>query len=102
MVRSFIRLFRETGINNNYRLIEFDNMLTSFVLIKTKPGKGCEVCDEFIKMPEIKECFRLSGEYDILTKINSDNFDEMGQIIREKIRFIHDVIDTKTLLGLKF
>jgi DNA-binding Lrp family transcriptional regulator len=76
-------------------------MITSFVLIKTKPGKGCEVCDEFIKIPEIKECYQLSCEYDILTKIDADNFNEMGQIIRKKIRFIQNVIDTKTMLGLK-
>jgi DNA-binding Lrp family transcriptional regulator len=76
-------------------------MITSFVLIRTKPGKESEVCDEFTKMPEIKECFHLSSEYDMITKIDAEDFEEMGQIIMEKVRFLQNVIDTKTLLGLK-
>lgn len=77
-------------------------MKTNFILIKTKPGKECKVCDEFIKIPEIIECYHLFGEYDIIAKINAENFERMGQIIREKIRYIHDVIDTKTLLGVSY
>jgi anthranilate phosphoribosyltransferase len=76
-------------------------MMTNFVLIRTKPGKEHKVCNEFGKIPEIKECYQLSGEYDLIAKINAESFEKMGQIIMEKIRFIHDVIDTKTLLGLK-
>ena len=77
-------------------------MITSFVLIKTKPGKEVKVCSEFEKMPEIKECYQLSGEYDIIAKIDTDNFNKIGQIIMEKIRYIQNVIDTKTLPGIKW
>ena len=75
-------------------------MITSFILIKTRPGKKIKVCSEFKKMPEIKECYQLSSEYDIIAKIDTDNFNKIGQIIMEKIRYIQNVIDIKTLPGL--
>jgi len=77
-------------------------MITNFVLINTKSGKECEVYDELIKIPEIKEHHQLFGDYDIIAKIETENIEKAGQIIIEKIRTIKYVIDTKTLLGIKW
>ena len=77
-------------------------MITNFVLIQTKPGKEWEVYDKFMKMPDIIECHQLFGEYDLIVKIEAVDIEKAGEIIIEKIRTIKNVIDTKTLLGLKW
>jgi len=77
-------------------------MITNFVLIQTKPGKECQVYDKLRKMPDIIECFQLFGEYDFIVKIEAEDLGKVGQIIIDKIRTIKNVMDTKTLLGLKW
>jgi len=77
-------------------------MITNFVLIQTKPGKECDVYDALINIPEIIEYHQLFGEYDLIAKIETENIEKAGQIIIEKIRTIKYVIDTKTLLGIKW
>lgn len=77
-------------------------MITNFVLIKTKSGRECEVYNELNKISEIVEYHQLFGEYDLIAKIDAENLEKVGQIIIEKIRHINYVIDTKTLLGLKW
>ena len=75
-------------------------MITNFVLIQTKPGKECDVYNQLLKIPEIKEYHQLFGEYDLIAKIDAEDIDKASQIIIDKIRTIKNVIDTKTLLGL--
>jgi uncharacterized protein with GYD domain len=44
----------------------------------------------------------LFGEYDLLAKIEGDDFENIGNIVVSKIRIIKGIIDTKTLTGTKF
>jgi len=57
-----------------------------------------EVYNELAKVPEIVEIHPLFGEYDIIAKIEAEDFDSIGSIVIKKIRSIAGVIDTKTLL----
>ena len=54
------------------------------------------------KVKEIIELHPLFGEYDIIAKIEAEDFEKLASIIVEKIRSINGVIDTKTLTGTKF
>ena len=56
----------------------------------------------FIKVPQIIELHPLFGEYDLIAKIEADDFESLGDIVVNKIRTIEGVIDTKTLTGTKF
>ena len=73
-------------------------MATGFVLISVSPMKEREVFDRISSIDEVKEIYPLFGEYDILAKIEANDFDEVGSVVIKKIRAIHGVIDTKTLL----
>ncbi|GAG54282.1 unnamed protein product [marine sediment metagenome] len=53
-------------------------------------------------MPEIIELHPLFGEYDLLAKIEGDDFENLGVIVVNKIISIDGVIDTKTLTWMKF
>ena len=77
-------------------------MATGFVLIKAAPTHEHEVYNKLSKIKEIIELHPLFGEYDIIAKIEVEDFEKLGQIIISKIRSIDGVIDTKTLTGLKF
>ena len=77
-------------------------MAVGFVLISAAPAHEHEVYNKLSKVKEIIELHPLFGEYDIIAKIEAEDFEKLGKIIVEKIRAINGVIDTKTLTGTKF
>ena len=77
-------------------------MAIGFVLITIVPTHEQDVHTKLSKVPEIIELHPLFGEYDLLAKIEGDDFENLGVIVINKIRSIDGVIDTKTLTGAKF
>ncbi len=77
-------------------------MAIGFVLISAAPAHEHDVYNKLSKVKEIIELHPLFGEYDIIAKIEAEDFEKLGKIIVEKIRSINGVIDTKTLTGTKF
>ena len=77
-------------------------MAIGFVLISAAPAHEHELYNKLSKLSEIIELHPLFGEYDLIAKIETENFDKLGYIVVNKIRSIRGVIDTKTLTGTKF
>ena len=77
-------------------------MAVGFVLISTAPTKEHDVFIQLERIDDIIEVYPLFGEYDLIAKIEANNFDELGEIVINKIRSIKGVIGTKTLTGIKF
>ncbi|MDD1769059.1 MAG: Lrp/AsnC ligand binding domain-containing protein, partial [Methanomassiliicoccales archaeon] len=77
-------------------------MAVGFVLISTAPAKEHEVYNELLKVKEVVELHPLFGEYDLIAKIEAEDFNLLGQVVVDKIRSIPGVIETKTLTGIKF
>ena len=77
-------------------------MAIGFVLINVAPAHEHEVYNKLSKIPQIVELHPLFGEYDLIAKIDANDFEELGTIIVNKIRAITGVLDTKTLTGLTF
>ncbi len=77
-------------------------MAIGFVLISTAPAKEHEVYNELLKVKEIVELHPLFGEYDLIAKIETEDFNLLGEVVVDSIRSIPGVIDTKTLTGIKF
>jgi DNA-binding Lrp family transcriptional regulator len=78
------------------------HMAIGFVLISAAPAHEHEVYNKLSKIPEIIELHPLFGEYDLIAKIEAEDFEKLGEIVVNKIRTIEGVIDTKTLTGTKF
>ena len=76
-------------------------MAIGFVLINAAPAREHDVYNKLSKVPEIIELHPLFGEYDLIAKIEADDFEDLGVVVN-KIRSIDGVIDTKTLTGTKF
>ena len=77
-------------------------MAIGFILINVAPAHEHEIYNKLSKIPQIIELHPLFGEYDLIAKIEADDFEELGTIIVNKIRSITGVLDTKTLTGLTF
>ena len=77
-------------------------MAIGFVLISTVPAKEHDVFSALSNVDEIVEIHPLFGEYDIIAKIEAEDFNQLGQIVIDKIRTVNGVIDTKTLTGIRF
>ena len=77
-------------------------MTVGFVLITLATAYEHEVYKEISMVPEIVELHPLFGEYDLLTKIEVDDFDNLGAIAVNKIRSIEGVRFTTTFTETKF
>jgi len=77
-------------------------MAIGFVLIKVMPRKERAVYERLAKLDEVEELYPLFGEYDLIAKINVRDFEELSDVVVNKIRSIDGVIETKTLTGAKF
>ncbi len=77
-------------------------MAIGFVLISAAPAREHDVYNKLSKVPQIVELHPLFGEYDLIAKIEAEDFEKLGHIVVNQIRAIDGVIDTKTLTGTKF
>jgi DNA-binding Lrp family transcriptional regulator len=77
-------------------------MVTGFVLISAASGKENCILEELNKMNEVIYDYILFGEYDLIVKVETKDFNELGSLVVNKIRPLAGVIDTKTLTGMKF
>jgi DNA-binding Lrp family transcriptional regulator len=60
-----------------------------------------EVFNKISKLYEVRELHPLFGEYDLIAKIEAEDYESIGEIIVNKIRTIDGITDTKTLTGLR-
>ena len=75
-------------------------MAVGFILINILSGHEDEVCKQLSKEETVVECNLLHAcEYDLLVKVNGNNYEEIGEFVIRKIRTIDGIFDTKTLLG---
>ncbi|UCD14784.1 MAG: Lrp/AsnC ligand binding domain-containing protein [Thermoplasmatales archaeon] len=77
-------------------------MAIGYVLISAAPAYEHAVYHKLTKVSEIIELHLLFGEYDLIAKIEAEDFEKLGSIVVNKIRKIEGVVDTKTLTGTKF
>ena len=76
-------------------------MSIGFVLINAAPAHEHEVYTKLSKIPEIVEVHPLFGEFDLIAKVEPEDFEKLGELVVKKIRSIKGVIDTKTLTGVQ-
>ena len=60
-------------------------MAVGFVLISVVPAHEHEVYNKLSKVSEIVELHPLFGEFDIIAKIEADDFESLGNIVVNKI-----------------
>jgi len=74
-------------------------MSTAYVLINCDLGFDTEIIDEIRQLEEVKEAHGIFGAYDIIVKLESDNVDNLRDVITWKIRKLDRVRSTLTLMA---
>jgi DNA-binding Lrp family transcriptional regulator len=76
-------------------------VVIGFVIMHVSPLHESEVFNTLSKLHEVIEIHPLLGEYDLITKIEAEDYEGIGEIIIHKIKTIDGITDTKTLTGIK-
>jgi len=63
-------------------------------------GSEEKVLKEVRKVPNVKECHRVYGIYDVIAKVEADSMDGLKEIITWKIRRLNGVRSTFTTLAM--
>ena len=72
-----------------------------FALINFLPGHEYEAYNKLAKVPHILELYPLFGEYDIIAKIEAEDFENINDVVANKIKSIMGIDHTKMLTGKK-
>ncbi|MEM4257737.1 MAG: Lrp/AsnC ligand binding domain-containing protein [Candidatus Thermoplasmatota archaeon] len=75
-------------------------MAIGFVLINVTPTLERKVFETLSKIQEIKELYQLFGEYDIIAKVETKDYESLGDIVVNTIRSVQGVLNTKTLTAI--
>jgi len=76
-------------------------MTTAYVLINCDLGYEEQIIEELKHISDVKEAHGTFGAYDILAKVESANVETLRETIMGKIRKIHRVRSTLTLMGME-
>ena len=76
-------------------------MITAFVLVKAEKGKIQQVASKLGAFEEVKEVFSITGEYDLLAKVQVKEYENMSDIVTEKFQKIDGLVNTKTMMAFK-
>lgn len=72
-------------------------MATGFVLVQVLSGKEKAVYESLTGVGDVQEIHPLFGAYDFIVKLESKDYDAMGQVVVGEIRKIAGVEGTQTL-----
>ncbi|MDE1728661.1 MAG: Lrp/AsnC ligand binding domain-containing protein [Thaumarchaeota archaeon] len=71
-----------------------------FILINCEQGKEASIIEKLYSIKSIKEIQQISGNYDIIVKLEAITVDIIKETINWKIRKIDGIHSTTTLLCL--
>ena len=75
-------------------------MTLCYVLINVEAGSEEKVLEEVRRVPNVKECHRLYGIYDVIAKVEADSMDGLKEIVTWKIRRLNGVRSTITTVAM--
>ena len=71
---------------------------TAFVLLNTELGNETEVMKELKMVDGVKDTYLIYGVYDIIARIDAETMEDLKNIISWKVRRIHRVRSTITMI----
>jgi DNA-binding Lrp family transcriptional regulator len=70
----------------------------AFVLINAETGEESAVHAKLKEIPEVKEAYLVYGVYDIVARVQTENMQELKDVIGTRIRRLEKVSSTLTTL----
>ena len=72
-----------------------------FVLVKTEVGRELDIANRLILEEGIKEVYTVTGDYDVLVRVEAPSLREIYKLVLDKIRKMPGVVETKTMAGVR-
>jgi DNA-binding Lrp family transcriptional regulator len=87
-----------------YRVVNLRGgaVATAFVLVQTEPAKSREVTESLRGVPGVLAADALVGPYDVIARVESEDFDAIGRLVLTEIQRIPGVTRTLTCPTLHF
>ncbi len=74
--------------------------IRAYLLIEASAGAGNEVLGALRNLPAIVQADRVTGPYDVIAVIESDDLNELGSVLHDRIHAIPGI--TRTMSCLRF
>jgi DNA-binding Lrp family transcriptional regulator len=74
----------------------------AYVLITTATGKENSVLDRIRDLPELTEAHQLFGQYDIIARMETEDYDRLCDVVLQKVRSVQGVTGSRTLICARF
>lgn len=76
-------------------------MITALVLFKVERGKISTLAHQLGAIEDVVEVLSITGEYDLLAKIQVRDYDSLSDIVTEKMQNLDGVLTTRTMMAFK-
>ena len=100
-----IRKLEENSIVKQYTTIldheKIGINVTAMIIIQTETEKHENVEKQLPKLEEVTQVYSISGEYDVLIKVEAHNLEELNDIINSKIRSIDGIEELRELIVME-
>ena len=74
-------------------------MVTALVLMNVERGQVARLAREIGAIPEVVEALSVAGPYDLVAKVQVEEYEHMAEVITEKLSAIDGILDTETLMA---
>ncbi|HUV61044.1 MAG TPA: Lrp/AsnC ligand binding domain-containing protein [Thermoplasmata archaeon] len=77
-------------------------LVVAYILITTATGKENSVIRQIRELPELTEAHQLFGQYDLIARMETGDYDKLCDVVLQKIRSIQGVTGSRTLICARF
>lgn len=70
--------------------------VSAYVLIEGAAGRIHRIIEELRKIPEVKSCDAVTGQYDVIARVEAEDVNALGRVSYAKIQMIDGVLRTIT------
>lgn len=72
----------------------------AYILIETTVGKSTDVSDVLTDLPDVVNVDAVTGPYDIIAIVSSNDLNSVGELVTNDIHTIPGIVRTVTCLSL--
>ena len=85
-----------------YGAIQVVPLVVAYVLITTATGKEGYVLEQMRKLPGLSEVHQLFGQFDMIARMETKDYDVLCDEVLGKVRTISGVTSSRTLICARF
>ncbi len=76
-------------------------MVTAIVLIQTERGQTQRAAEALLEIHEVAEAYSVAGEFDLVAIVRVRHYDQMAEIVPQKIGAVAGITRTQTLMAFQ-